>query len=42
MVQTGHVTFSQMDEVVFGKPAAETIAEISRRSASAGAQPASS
>ena len=27
MVQTGHVTFSQMDEVVFGKPAAEAVAE---------------
>jgi maleylacetate reductase len=31
MTQTGHVVFSQMDEVVFGKPAAETIAEISKR-----------
>ena len=31
MVQTGQVVFSQMDEVVFGKPAAETIAEISQR-----------
>ena len=31
MVQSGQVVFSQMDEVVFGKPAAETIAEISQR-----------
>ena len=29
MVQSGGVVFNQMDEVVFGKPAAETIAEIS-------------
>jgi maleylacetate reductase len=31
MVQTGQVVFSKMDEVVFGKPAAETVAEISKR-----------
>jgi maleylacetate reductase len=31
MVQSGRVVFNQMDEVVFGKPAAETIAEISSR-----------
>ena len=31
MVQTGQVVFSQMDEVVFGKPTAETVAEISKR-----------
>jgi maleylacetate reductase len=31
MVQSGRVVFSQMDEVVFGKPAAESIAEISSR-----------
>jgi maleylacetate reductase len=31
MTQTGHVVFSEMDEVVFGKPAAETIAEMATR-----------
>lgn len=31
MVQTGHVVFGQMEEVVFGKPAAETIAELSKK-----------
>ena len=31
MVQSGRVVFNQMDEVVFGKPAAEMIAEISSR-----------
>lgn len=31
MVQSGKVVFSQMDEVVFGKPAAEAVAEEVRR-----------
>ena len=31
MTQTGHVVFSEMEEVVFGKPAAETIAQIATR-----------
>jgi maleylacetate reductase len=31
MTQAGQVTFSKMDEVVFGKPAAETVAELAAR-----------
>ena len=31
MTQSGHITFSQMDEVVFGKPAGETVAQLAER-----------
>jgi len=31
MLQPGHVVFSEMDEVIFGRPAAEAIADFARR-----------
>ncbi len=31
MTTSGHVVFSQMDEVIFGKPAAQAVADLARR-----------
>ena len=31
MTQSGHIVFSQMDEVVFGKPASEAVAQMAEK-----------
>ena len=31
MAQNGHIVFTKMDEVVYGKPAAATVAELVKR-----------
>ena len=35
MLQSGRVVFSQMDEVLFGKPAAQAVAELANAMRSA-------